>query len=289
MYTIKWVAEHLGVPTGTLRAWEQRYDIVHPARTEAGYRIYSDADLATLTAMTRLVETGIQPAQAAEQIRHRPRALTVQPHRPDEAPPGLPSPHALIAASRTYDVEALENILDTAFSQAGFEYVIDHWLTTAMTDVGEAWARGDLDISHEHVISAAVMRRLSAAFDAAGHAPLGMHILTGLAPGATHEIATLAFATMLRRAGLQVTYLGPDLPAASWVEAARTTRPDAVVIAAPRKADTPAATHVTQALHQATPQTPLYIGGPDTPPEHTLQGPTLTHMRDSLIAALNRR
>ena len=83
--------------------------------------------------------------------------------------------------------------------------------------VGQSWVAGHLDVAQEHFISSGVMRRLAAAFDAAGHARGGRHVVTGLAPGATHEIATLAFATMLRRAGLRVTYLGPDLPVPSWV------------------------------------------------------------------------
>ncbi|HSK34612.1 MAG TPA: cobalamin B12-binding domain-containing protein, partial [Propionicimonas sp.] len=97
----------------------------------------------------------------------------------------------------------------------------------------------------------------------------------GLAPGATHEIATLAFATMLRRAGLRVTYLGPDLPGASWAQAVRTIHPDAVVIGAPRTRDTAAATDIVQALRETAPHTPVYIGGPGATPEQSLPGTTL--------------
>jgi len=188
---------------------------------------------------------------------------------------GMPDPAALIAASRGYDSRALENALDSAFAAASFEYVIDEWLMTALVPVGQAWAVGDLDIAQEHFISAAIMRRLTAAFAAAGHARGGRHVITGLAPGATHEIATLAFATMLRRAGLRVTYLGPDLPGPSWVQAAHTVQPDAVVIGAPRPADTPAAIEIVQALREAIPHTAVYVGGAGTPPEQALAGTTL--------------
>ena len=111
----------------------------------------------------------------------------------------------------------------------------------ALAAVGQLRVAGHLDVAQEHFISAGVMRRLAASFDAAGHARGGRHVIIGLAPGAIHEIATLAFATMLRRAGLRVTYLGPDLPVPSWVQAVGTTHPDAVVIGAPRTADTRAA------------------------------------------------
>ncbi|MCC6497438.1 MAG: MerR family transcriptional regulator [Propionibacteriaceae bacterium] len=275
MHTVRWVSEQLGLAPGTLRAWEQRYGIVHPTRSEGGYRLYDDNDLDTLQAMADLVAAGMQPAQAAEQLlsgRSAPaRALT----RASDVHAGLPDPAALIAAARGYDSRALEDTLDAAFAAAGFEYVIDEWLMAALVPVGQAWADGHLDIAQEHFISAAVMRRLTAAFSAAGHARGGRHVITGLAPGATHEIATLAFATMLRRAGLRVTYLGADLPGPSWVQAVRTVHPDAVVIGAPRTSDTPAATDIAQALGAEAPRTAVYIGGPGATPELSLPGTTL--------------
>jgi methanogenic corrinoid protein MtbC1 len=295
MYTIKWVADQLGLAPGTLRAWEQRYGIVRPTRSDVGYRLYDDADLDALRTMSRLVEAGMQPAQAAEQVRSgavqihsgavQPRG-EAEPVRPRDAPQGLPDPGALIAASRAYDVRALEDTLDAAFATAGFEHVIDGWLMAAMAEVGEAWAAGHLDVAQEHFISAGVMRRLAAAFDAAGHARGGRHVLTGLAPGATHQIATFAFATMLRRAGLRVTYLGPDLPVPSWVEAARATSPDAVVVGAPRIADTPAAAEVVRALREEAPHLPVYVGGPGAPAERRLRGTSLAAASDWLAETL---
>jgi MerR family transcriptional regulator, light-induced transcriptional regulator len=194
----------------------------------------------------------------------------------------------LLSASRTYDVRALEGALDAAFGAASFEHVVDEWLMAAMAEVGEAWASGNLHIAQEHFITAGVMRRIAAAFSAAGHARNGPHIVTGLAPGANHEIGTLAFATMLRRAGLRVTHLGADLPVESWVEAVRTIRPDAVVIGAPRTTDTSAATEVVEALKEDSPQSAVYVGGPGAPPEYATEGSTLAQASDWLAETLSR-
>ena len=45
-YRINAVAEMTGVPAPTLRAWERRYGIPRPGRSESSYRLYSDADVA---------------------------------------------------------------------------------------------------------------------------------------------------------------------------------------------------------------------------------------------------
>ena len=285
MHTVSWVSQQLGLAPGTLRAWEQRYGIVNPTRSEGGYRLYDDNDLDTLQAMADLVAAGMQPAQAADEIRSG-RSLVHAGAPAVGAPAGMPDPAALIAASRNYDSRAMENTLDAAFAAAGFEYVVDEWLMAALVPVGQAWADGHLDIAQEHFISAAVMRRLTAAFAAAGHARAGRHVITGLAPGAIHEIATLAFATMLRRAGLRVTYLGPNLPGPSWVQAVRTIHPDAVVIGAPRPEDGPAATEIVLAVREAAPRTAVYVGGPGAAPGHSLPGATLAEAANWLTDEL---
>ena len=275
MHSVSWVSGQLGIAPRTLRIWERRYGIVHSTRSEAGDRLYDDDDLNILHAMAGLVAAGMQPAQAADQIRSGQTVSACEATPNTQTPAGLPDPAALIAASRSYDSIAIEDTLDAAFAGARLEYVVDVWLKAALVELEQAWAQGRPSVAQEHLISAAVMRRLAAAFDDAGHAGGGRHVLTGLAPGATHEIATFAFATMLRRAGLRVTYFGADLPVESWVHAVRTTRPDAVVIGAPRAADAQAATDVINALREATPATAVYVGGAGAAPGYVLDGTTL--------------
>lgn len=286
MHTVRWVAERIGLAPGTLRAWEQRYGIVHPTRSEGGYRLYDDDDLETLTAMADLVAGGMQPAQAADQVLSG-RAPARRSDQATGPAAGLPEASALIAASRGYDVRLLEQTLDTAFAGARFEHVVDDWLMPAMVAVGEAWATGGLDVSQEHFVSAGVMRRLAAAFDAAGHARGGRHVITGLAPGATHEIGALAFATMLRRAGLRVTHLGADLPVPSWVQAVQATHPDAVVVGTPRRADLAAATQVIAAVTDSAPQVRVFLGGDGAGGDHALGGATLSEAADWLADTLD--
>jgi DNA-binding transcriptional MerR regulator/methylmalonyl-CoA mutase cobalamin-binding subunit len=283
VHTISWVADQLGVVTGTVRAWEQRYGIVRPVRSAGGYRLYSDADVDLLRAMARLIADGMQPAQAAAQL------LAAPPSAPRDATRGgLPDPAALLAAARRYDAAAVDALLDEAFAAAGFEYVVDTWLTSALNSIGRAWESGQLDVSQEHFISAGVMRRLAAAFDASGYSRSGRHVVIGLAPGATHEIATLAFATMLRRRGLRVTYLGPDLPVASWVTAVRSAHPDAAVVGAPRERDRAGAGDVVRALTEAAPEVAVYSGGPGAASERALPVGALAQAADWVEADLTR-
>ncbi len=133
----------------------------------------------------------------------------------------------LLSAAADLSPARLAAILDDRFSRGSFETVVDEWLMPAMVAVGDAWAAGTLSTAAEHLTAHAVLRRLSAAFEAAAHGGRGPSVLVGLPPGCRHELGALAFATAARRAGLSVTYVGADLPVESWLDAVAHGRPRA--------------------------------------------------------------
>ena len=94
-----------------------------------------------------------------------------------------------------------------------------------------------MTVAGEHMASYAVLRRLAAAYEAAGFPVGGARVLVGLPPGARHELGLLAFATAARRAGLATTYVGADLPAEDWSAAVSTHGAVAAVLAAPTADD----------------------------------------------------
>src|SRR5688500_8834617 len=52
------VARLTGIPVQTLRVWERRYRIVGPRQSATGQRQYSPEDVARLTVIKRLVDSG---------------------------------------------------------------------------------------------------------------------------------------------------------------------------------------------------------------------------------------
>src|SRR5918995_6752378 len=59
------LARRTGVPTELLRAWERRYGLLAPARTAAGYRLYSASDVRRVGRMRELLADGLSAAEAA--------------------------------------------------------------------------------------------------------------------------------------------------------------------------------------------------------------------------------
>lgn len=258
------------MPAALLRAWERRYGVVAPTRTASGYRLYDEGAIARLRTMRRLVDAGWAPSTAAASILDG----TVAPDRASEeavedrgtSGDGAPGAEverfaqAFVRAARDFDMLALDAVLDDLFARGSFERVADDLLFPALRRLGEAWASGDVSVAGEHLASAAVLRRLGLALDAAGSREgRGPTVIIGLPPGGRHELGALAFAVAARRAGLAVRYLGSDLPIEDWVAAAADA--DGAVVGVVTGKDRRAAIEVADRIRAAHPGVFVALGG----------------------------
>ena len=80
LYTVRVVAERVGVPTATLRSWNQRYGVGPPEHSPGQHRLYSENDIAVVRRMHALILEGASPRSAA-----RTAIDSVRPSRGDTA------------------------------------------------------------------------------------------------------------------------------------------------------------------------------------------------------------
>jgi MerR family transcriptional regulator, light-induced transcriptional regulator len=217
------LSRRTGVSVDLLRAWERRYGLLEPARSDGGFRLYSDDDVQRVRVMRAHLDDGVAAAEAAR------RAL------PGEA--GASSGGAVGQAT----VQLSEAL--SAFSEPGAHAAFDQMLSsltldTVLTDVvlpylhalGESWARGETTVAQEHFASSIIRGRLLGLARGWG-AGVGPHALLACPPGELHDLGLLAFGLALRSRGWRITYLGQDSPLSAVEEQARSLRPDAVVLA----------------------------------------------------------
>ena len=251
MYTIKQAAIRAGVSVELLRAWERRYGIVHPGRTDSGYRLYDDPAIDRLRAMRQLVDNGWAPSQAAREIEAN-GVPAISPIASRAVPSGRqPDPDlatAFVDAAAALDERRVEAVLDELFAAGSFERVVDDRLMPVLHALGDAWAAGTVSVAAEHAASHAVLRRMSAAFEAAGRLDTERPVLVGLPAGSRHEIGALAFATAARRRGIGVVYLGADVPHDSWIDAAQVTSARGVVVGIPTAGDRGPARQIVETM-----------------------------------------
>lgn len=63
---IRDVVRLTGVNPVTLRAWERRYGLIQPLRTEGGHRLYSQQDVATIRSIMTWTERGVAVSKVGE-------------------------------------------------------------------------------------------------------------------------------------------------------------------------------------------------------------------------------
>ncbi len=209
-YRIKRVAHLTGINPATLRAWERRYQLLTPRRSPAGYRLYTDEDVAILSRIKRLIDEGLSIGEALERVRQT--SLPLSPHADGQ----------ILSEVRDEILEALLSI-DRARAQTAWERLstvptmrrVDEVLMPVLREVGERWARGDLGIADEHYATAFAREKLAAIFEEMQRGSAGgpLAVCAGL-PGEQHELGLMAAAIHLLEAGWRVIYLGINVPLA---------------------------------------------------------------------------
>lgn len=252
MFTVKQAAQLTGIPEATLRMWERRYKVVQPHRSSSGYRLYDDRQVGQLREMAAHVRSGVPASLAARAVLS---SAANWPGPAEEAVPG-----DLVTAATSLDSRTLKAVIDTAFAAADFAAVSDGWVLPQVRKLGEAWADGRLTVAQEHFASAGLMRAIGAAFD---QAPLneGPAVLVGLPEDEQHQIGLYCFATCLRRRGVNVVYLGADVPTDEWLRAAAESAARAAVIGVRTRKAAARAREVVDRLAEAKPPVTAWVGG----------------------------
>jgi len=79
IYPIREVSRLTGVNAVTLRAWQRRYGLVQPARTEKGHRLYSEQDIRQIGEILSWLERGVSIGQV-KGLLSEPQSQQVHDH-----------------------------------------------------------------------------------------------------------------------------------------------------------------------------------------------------------------
>ncbi len=79
LYPIREVARLTGINPVTLRAWERRYGLVQPTRTESGHRLYSLADIEEVRSILGWIERGVAVSKVGKILARTQQARTALP------------------------------------------------------------------------------------------------------------------------------------------------------------------------------------------------------------------
>jgi DNA-binding transcriptional MerR regulator len=256
-YRIRAVAERTGIPTATLRAWERRYGVPEPARSDARYRLYSERDLSRVRRMASLCAGGLRPAEAARTVRTQsmppPAAIPIENDDGRDR---------IIAAIRALDVDALRNALEVALTAGNAAHAYDTVIAPALRRIGELWQSGELSVANEHAASHIVRDLLSTLLRLATPPAPGPTVVLACYDEEQHELGLLGFALHVASWGYRPLFLGARVPPCALHKAIEIHRPVIVGIGMVIPPQGDDARAVLSAYAKACGPIPWVVGGP---------------------------
>jgi methanogenic corrinoid protein MtbC1 len=242
-YNLGAIIQETGLNADTLRAWERRYNLPQPARSEGGQRLYSPRDLDILKWLIARQEEGLRISQAAK-LWHNQIASGNDPLQ-ENLHHAAPVSALIIkgkniesiksqwvSACMSFNEVLAEQILSEAFSQYSPETVCFEVLFAGLSEIGKAWYTGEASIQQEHFASALIARRLNSLIAGAPPPSLSERIVVATPPNEEHTLSTLLITYLMRRRGWNVIFLGPNVPLDNFRNTIESLQPDLVLLTA---------------------------------------------------------
>ncbi len=229
MYSIKATAVLTGIGAETLRAWERRYQAIIPGRDASGRRFYTQQNLDKLLLLANLTRQGHAISKLSgltvEQLQ---KVLETAEKNPDIQ---LEFVERIVEALLDYRIERCEQLLKRAMmANEPLAYVRDI-LSPALKHVGQLWHDEKLNIAQEHMFSACVKRILlglvNNLYALSGNGPA---MLFATLSGEPHEFGILMCSLLAAEQHYNCYYLGPNLPVADMLVAARKLKVEIIVL-----------------------------------------------------------
>lgn len=268
-HPVRVVAQRTGLTSHVLRAWERRYGVVAPTRSEGGQRLYSEADIERLTLLRRLTALGgaisqLAPLPAEDLARlveeHGATPLAVGAGPDDRDVSGWRE--AALSAIGALDGAALRRELERSVVALGIPRALDGVMAPMLVEIGQRWQDGALGIAHEHLATAVIRQVLGWVRETAETTSRAPSLVVATPPGQVHEGGALLVAAAAAALGWRVTYLGADLPVNEIAGAAHRAGARAVALSLIHPADDPSVATQLAALRRALPpELPLLVGG----------------------------
>ncbi|MCP4867316.1 MAG: MerR family transcriptional regulator [Proteobacteria bacterium] len=279
-WRIRTVSDRTGVNIETLRSWERRYELVQPARSAGGYRLYSDDDVAVIERVKTLVDGGLAISEAVEQARREgvvpelptPSIRTLRPGRDEPEPArARPAPGGALGASRSALITALLDVdrprvdaILAALPPLSWDRLARDMLLPAAREIATLQHRGTATYVQDRFAAQVVRERLMAMISALGSGPAaGPEAICIGAPAEEQDLGLLGATLHLATRGWRVTCLGADFPPGELAAFLETRRPGLLMVTMERPRLESERRDLLQRLRiMASPMTRVVAGGP---------------------------
>lgn len=224
-FTIKDLENLSGIKAHTIRIWEQRYHFLKPRRTETNIRYYTSDELKAVLNIALLNKYGykishidrMQPEEISERIVSLGSAQAQQERLVNE----------LIRFMVDMDMDEFERVLDQHIGARGIDKTITQLLFPFLEKIGILWMTNHINPAQEHLVTNIIRQKLIVGIEGAfSHIKMSQSVLLFLPEGEHHELGLLYTYYLMKSRGIQVIYLGANVPLKDVEFVANLKKPD---------------------------------------------------------------
>jgi MerR family transcriptional regulator, light-induced transcriptional regulator len=210
-FSIKDLENLSGIKAHTIRIWEQRYSFLKPQRSKSNIRFYGNDELKTVLNIALLNKYGYKISHinrmAPDEVRDKIISLSDDEAYEDKFI------NELLKHMVDLDVERFEETTAVYTRAKGVGRAITRLILPFLDKIGILWFTNQINIAQEHMVTNVIRQKLMAGIESVNsYAPCDKMALLFLPEGEHRELGLLYLYYLLKCRGIQVIYLGGDVP-----------------------------------------------------------------------------
>ncbi|MCU9949360.1 MerR family transcriptional regulator [Pseudomonas sp. PDM13] len=230
LFPIREVSRLTGVNPVTLRAWERRYGLIQPTRTDSGHRLYSFADIEAVRSILAWIDRGVAVSKVGKILARsaQAKAPVAPAYQGVATTEWVELQVQLRRALAAFDEDAMERLYGQVFSTYPLPVVFQDVLMPVWRDlllrhdeygVASEWAFLD------SFMRARALQRLQLARNRADD-----RVLLAPIPGECRELELLVAGLLMGSEQVAVSVLGHGQPLQELALVCEKMRPQALVL-----------------------------------------------------------
>lgn len=200
-----------GLGKDLLRKWRARYGFPTPLHSADGEYGYPKEQIAQLRLIRRLQNAGFRPNHIVGKSLADLERLVEAAACGGEAQE-LPVTREVLNFLKQFDLDAIDRLLVWERHRQSLQEFIAQTVAPLVTAIGEAWARGEIEVYHEHLCTNVLLRRLLAEIGAAQPVPGYPRIVFATPSEETHLLGLLMAQAVLAEQGAECIDVGANIP-----------------------------------------------------------------------------
>lgn len=210
-FTIKDLENLTGIKAHTIRIWEQRYQFLKPKRTDTNIRYYTNEELKKVLNIALLNKYGYKISHIDKMGEEKVNEKLLSLNQTQAQQERLIN--ELIKHMVELNIDMFDEVLHNFISTRGIERTINQIIFPFLEKIGMLWITNHINPAQEHIVTNIIRQKIIVGIETVSTSlKVNKTVLMFLPEGEFHEISLLFMHFIFKSRGINVIYLGANVP-----------------------------------------------------------------------------